>query len=106
MHIPPHRLLPQDMVEVFDHGPAIDRHLASVKVYMHASDAKHAMSIEPDRWSLDPVKVDADPEPEHLTAGKPLRLHWPILPLNGLEPRMLVHASPRRCGPVFLTQCY
>lgn len=60
MHIPPHRLLPQDMVEVFDRGPPDEPHLVPVKAVMHASDAKHAMSTDPGRWALDPV----EPEPE------------------------------------------
>lgn len=53
-HIPPEKLLPQDMVDIFDHGPADEPHETPVLHRMHAVDAKHAMSVEPERWALEP----------------------------------------------------
>jgi hypothetical protein len=98
-HIPEHRLLPHDMVEIYDHGPpakpapdllpeghteeqhaeheaAVARHKAHeadraawlkknprpAKHRMHASDARHPMSVEPERWMLDAHKPVAEQE--------------------------------------------
>lgn len=52
-HIPPHKLLPQDLVDLFDLGPKDDRHPEPVSLRMHAVDAKHAMDVEPERYVLE-----------------------------------------------------
>ena len=89
MHIPPHLHLPQDKVDVLDLGPsdpgeppAVEsEHEAWAKLKteweafratgcmptvtrMHISDAKHAMSVEPDRYKLAGVKQEKPAEPE------------------------------------------
>lgn len=58
MHIPPHLLLPQDMVVVRDKGDdKSDPPVPSSQMVMHAADAKHAMQVEPERYELhDPAK--------------------------------------------------
>ena len=64
MHIPPEHLLPQDMIDIHDHGQSPPKVLR-----MHVSDAKHAMSVEPERYRLPghvPAPV-AEPEPEDRT---------------------------------------
>jgi hypothetical protein len=70
MHIPPDRILPQDLIDIFDHGPADEPHAAPMRHRMHVTDAQHAMMVEPSRWKLDaeavkpfkPVRlVDAPP---------------------------------------------
>lgn len=58
-HIPHHRLLPQDKAVVYDHGPTDNPHPHPVAHTMHATDARHAMATEPDRWKLDPVRPEA-----------------------------------------------
>lgn len=60
MHIPPERLLPQDLIDIFDHGPVDEPHDAPVKHRMHAVDAKHAMQVEPSRWKLHSVDLAED----------------------------------------------
>lgn len=50
-HIPPDKLLPQDMVMMHDHGPRPFEHPVSHK--MAAADARHAMEADPDRWTLE-----------------------------------------------------
>lgn len=66
--IPPRLLLPQDMVLVRDRGPRSDElgfdawrkiNPAPVVSRWHASDAKHAMTVAPERYEL------VDPESEH-----------------------------------------
>jgi len=52
-HIPQHRLLPQDLVDIYDHGPPEARHKQPVAHRMHASDARHALDVDPQRWKLD-----------------------------------------------------
>ena len=52
-HIPPHKLLPQDMVDVIDLGPDDDRFAEPVTHRMHAVDAKHAMATDPERYLLE-----------------------------------------------------
>jgi hypothetical protein len=52
MHIPPHKLLPQDMVDVVDHGPPDNPHDPPQVLRMHVTDARHAMQVEPNRYSL------------------------------------------------------
>lgn len=70
-HIPPHRLLPQDMVDIYDLGPSDEPHEKSVKVRMHASDARHAMGTEPKRWVLDvPVRKPVLIEPSDHDEGE------------------------------------
>lgn len=62
-HIPPDKLLPQDMVVVYDHGPKDKPFETPVAHKMHAVDAKHSMGVEPERWALDP-RPKPEPEPE------------------------------------------
>lgn len=74
-HIPPDKLLPQDMVHIFDHGPK-EEPLAEPKLLpMHAVDAKHAMAVEPERYALEPrvseQMPEPEPEPEHTGADGP-----------------------------------
>jgi len=64
MHIPPERILPQDMVDIYDHGPADAPHAVPERHRMHVSDAQNAMSIEPERW-----KLDADVAEKQMFAG-------------------------------------
>jgi len=52
-HIPPHKLMAQDLVDIFDLGPEDDRHPEPVVLRMHAVDAKHAMAVEPERYMLE-----------------------------------------------------
>lgn len=52
MMIPHHLLLPQDKVLVRDLGPTDKRHARPVETIMHASDAKHALTVEPHRYEL------------------------------------------------------
>ncbi len=66
--IPPEKLLPQDMVEIFDRGPKDEPHDPPQALRMHATDAKHAMDVEPDRYSLDPER----PEPKAELMPEPL----------------------------------
>lgn len=56
MTIPASALLPQDMVDV------LDTETGEV-ARMHASDARHAMSVEPDRYVL-AAAYAGEPEPE------------------------------------------
>lgn len=67
-HIPPEKLLPQDMVHIFDHGPKDDPFAEPKLLPMHAVDAKHAMAVEPERYALEPrraaPKLELVPEPE------------------------------------------
>ncbi|TAL43841.1 MAG: hypothetical protein EPN91_05650 [Salinibacterium sp.] len=68
MHIPPEKLLPQDLVDVFDHGHADEPNDPAVRIRMHVVDAKHAMEVEPSRYRLDlakPVKAEPEVEPDH-----------------------------------------
>jgi hypothetical protein len=60
-HIPEHHLLPQDMVDVYDLGDGT----ATVvkKLRMHASDARHAMAVNPDRYKLFAPQSKPAPEP-------------------------------------------
>jgi hypothetical protein len=85
MHIPPHLILPQDMIDMVDRGPTDpgeppggdaehlgwlakkaewDAHVAAGRpqpvIRMHVSDAKHAMDVDPARWGM---KGFHDPEP-------------------------------------------
>lgn len=84
MHIPPEHILPQDMVDIVDHGPpdpgpqpegddlAWKIRAAEYENYkhgpltlrMHISDAKHAMDVEPERYKLPTAPTPAEPEPE------------------------------------------
>jgi hypothetical protein len=66
MHIPPEKLLPQDLIDIFDHGPEKHPHPAPVKIRMHATDAKHAMSVEPGRWKMHGGKPEL-----HVVAAAP-----------------------------------
>lgn len=59
-HIPPDKLLPQDLVDIYDRGPADGPHPAPVVIRMHASDARHAMDVEPERYTLN---LAAEQEP-------------------------------------------
>lgn len=65
--IPQDRLLPQDLVNIYDHGPADaphdPPHDPPVLMRMHASDARHAMDVEPQRYRLDeaPAALPAPP---------------------------------------------
>jgi hypothetical protein len=52
-HIPQHKLLPQDLVHMHDHGPKDNRHPEPTRHTMHASDAMHAMDSDPERWTLE-----------------------------------------------------
>lgn len=54
MHIPPDKMLPQDLVDVFDHGPDDKPFEVPAVIRMHSTDAKHAMSVEPKRYALEP----------------------------------------------------
>lgn len=58
-NIPPEKLLPQDMVNIFDHGPADEPIDPPTELRMHATDAKHAMSVEPERYMLEPREAVA-----------------------------------------------
>ena len=58
-HVPPDRLLPGDMVDMHDHGDPGERFITPavrltypLLVRMHASDARHAMTVDPGRWTL------------------------------------------------------
>ena len=61
--IPHGHLLPQDMVDVLDHGPKDNRHPHPVPHRMHAVDAKHAVAADPERWTWKGEKP-TEPEPE------------------------------------------
>lgn len=69
MHIPPHKLLPQDLVDMLDHGPADALNEPPVKLRMNAQDARHAMQVEPERYTLTPDEAPVVAEPE--TASEP-----------------------------------
>jgi hypothetical protein len=75
MHIPPHLILPQDMIDIIDHGPpdpgpapgeAVAAEYESYRdgpktLRMHMVDAKHAMEVEPERYKL-PISAEATVE--------------------------------------------
>lgn len=65
-HIPPHLMLPQDMVLIKDLGPEEDgkRTQEPQVMTMHASDARHAMTVEPERYVLYDPQTQPEPEPE------------------------------------------
>ena len=61
-HIPPHRLLPQDLVDLWEKVPEEVEEgeppkFTWVRHRMHSTDAKHAMGIDPERWMLDKVEA-------------------------------------------------
>jgi len=82
-HIPPDKLLPQDMVDMHDHGPPEKPHFEPVAHRMHATEAKQAMAADPHRWTLagdkpqkQHVKSDHTDKSHvdqvaHLKSGKP-----------------------------------
>jgi hypothetical protein len=58
MTIPTSALLPQDMVDMLDQS-------TGEVLRMHATDARHAMNVEPDRYVLAAAYAGApEPEPE------------------------------------------
>lgn len=86
MDIPPNKLLPQDKVVVYDHGPADAPYEPPVELTMHAVDAKQAIDTDPIRYWLDPhntspaaSETDAElyPEPPETMAG-PVPAEAPI----------------------------
>lgn len=66
-HIPHDKVLPQDMVEIYDHGDPDERKKGDrpVKLRMHVSDARHAMDKEPERYLLEP-RAEKKPEPARM----------------------------------------
>lgn len=46
----PQHLLPGDLVDVLDRGPPDEPFASAVQYRWHASDAAHAISVEPDRY--------------------------------------------------------
>jgi hypothetical protein len=62
--IPPDHILPQDLVDIHDHGPKDKPHKQPVRYRWHVTDAKHAMTMEPNRYKLAPVIREREVSPE------------------------------------------
>ena len=79
-NIPPELLLAQDMVVIFDHGPADEPNDPPVELRMHATDAKHAMDVEPERYTLDlePRRPRQDPPKLTLVEPEPVHVDEPV----------------------------
>jgi hypothetical protein len=80
MHIPPEKLLPQDKVLLYDHGPADEPFKKPVETLIHSTDAKEAIDRDPTRYSLDRRSFKA---PELVVDNVPRRNRGPIGGLDG-----------------------
>lgn len=84
----PEHLRPGDLVDVLDRGPPDALFASPVQYRWHATDAKHAISVEPERYSLVAHQVAATPhQPGYSAVTREMIINGFDQPLRAAEPQ-------------------